>query len=284
MVNGMVDSSSPPRLPVISIRPGGNTLRQRLREAWDHRELLLFLTWRDISVRYKQTLLGAAWALLQPLLTTLVFAVFFGRLAGVPSDGIPYPVFAFCGLLPWQLFAYALTSSANSLVANEQLVTKVYFPRLIMPLSAVLAGLVDFTVALVILLVLMAHYRIAPTRAVWTLPLFILLTVTAASAVGLSLSALNVRYRDVRHTLPFLTQIWMLATPIAYPSSLVPERLRAIYGLNPMAGVVEGFRWALLGGAAPGAMLLVSTLVVLLGLSVSVLYFIRVERTFADVI
>lgn len=271
--------------PVISIRPGPGKLWGRLREAWDYRELLLFLTWRDISVRYKQTALGAAWAVLQPLLTTLVFAVFFGRLAKVPSDGLPYPVFAFCGLLPWQLFAYALTTSANSLVANEQLVTKVYFPRLVVPLSAVLAGLVDFTVAFFVLVLLMLYYGIVPTAAVWTLPLFIVLAIGAAVAVGLGLSALNVRYRDVRHTLPFLTQIWMFATPIAYPGSLVPAAWRPLYGLNPMAGVVEGFRWALLGGAqAPGSIVFVSAAVVVLGFGASLSYFLRVERTFADVI
>ena len=252
---------------------------------WDYRELLLFLTWRDVSVRYRQTALGAAWAVLQPVLTMAVFSVFFGRLARMPSDGLPYPIFAFCGLLPWQLFAYALASSAGSLVANERLVTKVYFPRLVVPVASVLAGLVDFAIAFAVLLGLMVYYGVAPTPAIWTLPLFLLLALLAAFAVGLGLSALNVRFRDVRHTLPFLTQFWLFATPIAYPASLVPERWRPLYGLNPMAGVVEGFRWALLGrGEAPGPMLAVSSLVVLLGLWASVLYFLRVERTFADVI
>jgi lipopolysaccharide transport system permease protein len=229
--------------------------------------------------------LGAAWAVLQPALTMVVFSLFFGRLAKMPSDGLPYPIFAFCGLLPWQLFAYALASSAGSLVANQQLVTKVYFPRLIVPAAGVLAGLVDFAIAFAVLLGLMLYYHVAPAPAAWTLPLFLLLALLAALAVGLGLSALNVRFRDVRHTLPFLTQFWLFATPIAYPASLVPERWRPLYGLNPMAGVVEGFRWALLGsGVGPGPMLLVSSLVVLLGLWVSVLYFLRVERTFADVI
>jgi lipopolysaccharide transport system permease protein len=252
---------------------------------WDYRELLLFLTWRDLSVRYRQTAIGALWALLQPLLTMLVFSLFFGRLAGVPSDGVPYPLFAYCGLIPWQLFSYALSTSATSLVTNERLVTKVYFPRIVMPLSALLAGLADFAVALLLLAVLMGFYHARPTWTIVMLPLFVLLALGAAAAVGIGLSALNVRYRDVRHTLPFLTQFWLLATPIAYPSSLVPVAWRPLFGLNPMAGVVEGFRWALLGGGAPvGSVILVSTVVVALGLALSLSYFLRVERTFADVI
>lgn len=276
---------SVPSLPVLTLRASSGRALPRLREAWEYRELLLFLTWRDISVRYKQTALGVAWAVLQPVLTMLVFSVFFGILAKVPSDGIPYPLFAFCGLLPWQLFSYALTNSANSLVANERLVTKVYFPRLIVPVSAVLAGLADFLVAFVVLLAMLAWYGIVPTAAMLMLPAFVLLAVLTAVAVGLGLSALNVQFRDVRYTLPFLTQFWMFATPIAYPSSLVPETWRPLYGLNPMSGVVEGFRWALLGRAEPpGLMLFVSTAVVLLGLWAGLGYFLRVERTFADVI
>jgi len=271
-------------LPLMRIRASGGRFLPRLREAWDHRELLYFLTWRDIKVRYKQTALGTLWAVLQPTLTMLVFAIFFGRLAKMPSDDIPYPVFVFCGLLPWQLFTYALTSSANSLVANEHLVTKVYFPRLILPVSSVLAGLVDFAIAFLVLLLLMAYYGIVPTGAVFFLPLFVALDLATAIAVGLGLSALNVRFRDVRHALPFLTQFWMFATPIAYPSSLVPEKFRVIFGLNPMAGVVEAFRWALLGGPAPGPMLLVSVVAVALGLFLAATYFARVERTFADVL
>jgi len=273
-----------PELSVVRVSAAGDPPSARLREVWQSRELLLFLTWRDIKVRYKQTALGAAWAILQPTLTMAVFTLFLGRLARVPSDGIPYPVFAFCGLLPWQLFVYALTGSANSLVANERLVTKVYFPRAVVPLSAVLAGLVDFLIAFLALLVLMAIYRVAPTPAIWTLPLFVLLALAAATAVGVGLAALNVRFRDVRYALPFLAQFWMIATPIAYPSSLLPEAWRPLYGLNPMAGVVEGFRWALLGAAPPGPMLLVSTLVVVAGLAASLAYFARVERGFADVI
>jgi lipopolysaccharide transport system permease protein len=270
--------------PFLRIRATGGRILPRLWEAWDHRELLYFLTWRDIKVRYKQTALGAAWAVLQPTLTMVLFATIFGRLARVPSDNIPYPVFAFCGLLPWQLFAYALTSSANSLVSNEQLVTKAYFPRLILPISSVLAGLVDFAIAFCVLLLLMAFYGIMPTGAVVFLPFFVALAIVTAITVGLGLSALNVRFRDVRHALPFLTQIWLFATPIAYPSSLVPERFRVLFGLNPMVGVVEGFRWALLGAPAPGAMLLASIVVVVFGFFLAMTYFMRVERSFADVL
>lgn len=270
--------------PLVRICASEDRLAPRLADLWSHRELLYFLTWRDIKIRYKQTLLGAAWAVLQPTLTMAVFALFFGRLARIPSDGIPYPVFAFCALLPWQLFAHALSSSANSLVTNERLVTKVYFPRLVLPIASVMSGLVDFGIAFLALLVLMAYYGMAPTSAVWALPLLVLMAVTAAVAVGLGLSALNVRFRDVRHVLPFLTQFWMFATPIAYPASLVPEAWRPIYGLNPMSGVVEGFRWALLGRDAPGPMLLVSAVVVVAGLALSTHYFLRVERSFADVL
>ena len=271
--------------PLLRIHPGQGSVASRLSEVWAYKELFYFFTWRDIQVRYRQTALGVAWAVIQPVLTMAVFSVFLGKLAGVPSDGVPYPVFVFCGLVPWQLFAYALGASASSLVSNERLVSKVYFPRLILPLSAVLAGLVDFVIALAALLVLMRLYGLWPGWAIVTLPLFTLLAVATAIAVGLGLSALSVRYRDVRHALPFLTQFWLFATPIAYPSSLLPERLRPLYGLNPMAGVVEGFRWALLGqGNPPSALILVSTIVVVLGLALSLLYFLRVERSFADII
>lgn len=272
-------------LPVLRIGGPASGLGPRLKEVWECRELLLFLAWRDVSVRYKQTALGVAWAVLQPTATMVVFSVFFGSLAKMPSDGIPYPVFAYCGLLPWQLFAYALTNSANSLVVNDRLVTKVYFPRLVLPLAAVGAGLVDFAIAFVVLLGLMFSYGIVPTRALVLLPAFVLLAIAAAAAAGVGLSALNVHYRDVRHMLPFLTQFWMFATPIAYPSSLLSETWRVIYGLNPMAGVVEAFRWALLGRPQPpGAMLWVSSLAVVVGLWFSVRYFLRLERTLADVI
>src|ERR1043166_213726 len=271
--------------PVLILRPSRGFLRLNLRDVWEYRELLYFLVWRDVKVRYKQTVLGAAWAILQPVMTMLVFSVFFGRLAKVPSDGIPYPVFAFTALLPWQLFAYALSESSNSLVSNQNLITKVYFPRLVIPIAAVLAGLVDFAIAFVVLLGLMLYYGIVPTAAVALLPLFMLLAVTTALAIGLWLSALNVKFRDVRYTIPFLTQFWMFATPVAYPSSLVPEPWRALYGLNPMAGVVEGFRWALLGKAqGPGPLLAVSVAAVVVLLVGGLMYFRRTESTFADVV
>jgi lipopolysaccharide transport system permease protein len=269
----------------VVIQPSRGWVALRLRDLWEYRELLYFLVWRDVKVRYKQTVLGVAWAILQPFLTMVVFSVFFGRLAKVPSDGIPYPVFAYTALLPWQLFAHALTESANSLVENEKLITKVYFPRLVIPIAAVLAGLVDFAIAFMLLLVMMVYYGIVPTAAVLTLPLFLLLAIATALAVGLWLSALNVQYRDVRYTIPFLTQFWLFATPIAYPSSLVPEPWRALYGLNPMAGVVEGFRWALLGKAGGvGPLMIVSALAVGVLLFGGLVYFRRMEKTFADVV
>jgi lipopolysaccharide transport system permease protein len=264
-------------------RPGWHALD--LAELWRYRDLLYFLTARDILVRYKQTLLGVGWAVIQPVFTMVVFSLFFGRLAGIPSDGVPYPVFAFCALLPWQIFATALTSAGNSLVQNQNLITKVYFPRLAIPLAVVGSSLVDFAIAFAVLVVLMLAYGVVPGAAVVTLPLFLLLAVAAALAVGLWLSALNVRYRDVRYVLPFLVQIWLLATPVAYPSSLIPERWRWLYGLNPMAGVVEGFRWALLGvDSSPGPMLAVSAVVTAMLLVGGLYYFRRVERTFADVV
>lgn len=272
-------------LPSLIIRPSHGWVSLRFKELVEYRELLYFLTWRDIKVRYKQTVLGVAWAILQPFLTMVVFSVFFGRLARIPSDGLPYPVFAYCALLPWQLFAHALTESSNSLVANERLITKVYFPRLLVPLSAVLSGLVDFAMSFVVLLGMMFYYHIVPTRAAITLPLFVLLAIATSLAVGLWLSALNVAYRDVRYTIPFLTNFWLFVTPVVYPSSLVPVRWRALYGLNPMAGVVEGFRWSLLGKAeGPGPLLAVSVAIVVLLLMGGLYYFRRMERTFADVV
>jgi len=257
----------------------------RLGELWAYRELLYFLVWRDIKVRYKQTLLGAAWVILQPLLTMIVFTLFFGNLAQVPSDGIPYPLFAFAGLVPWTLFAYSLTESSSSLVTNQNLITKVYFPRLIIPLASVLAGLVDFAISFAVLLVLMLYYGIVPQAAALTVPLFVIFAVVAALSIGIWLSALNVEFRDVRYTIPFLTQFWMFITPLAYASSLVPARWRLVYGLNPMAGVVEGFRWALLGKTnAPSVLLAASGTAVVLLLVGGAYYFRRMERTFADVV
>jgi homopolymeric O-antigen transport system permease protein len=269
----------------LIIRPGGARVLARVRETWEAREVIYFLTWRNLKVRYKQTVLGVAWAVLQPVLMMIVFSIFFGALAKVPSDDVPYPIFVYCGLLPWQLFSYALTNSANSLVENERLVTKVYFPRLAIPLASVLAGVVDFAIAFVVLLLMLLYYGIVPGRAAWAIPGFVLLTVGAATAVGLGLAALNVRYRDVRYALPFVTQLWLFASPIAYPASLVPGRWRPLFGANPMAGVIEGFRWGLLGRAEPpGSLLVIATCVIALGLSASLLYFVRVERSFADIV
>ena len=279
------NSQSEIELPTFFIRPQTGWTAAGLKELWEYRELLYFLTWRDIKVRYKQTVLGAAWAIIQPFFMMVVFSLFFGYLAKVPSDGIPYPIFAYCALLPWQLFAHALTESSNSLVANERLITKVYFPRLVVPISAVLGGLLDFAIAFVILLLMMAYYGVRPTWAVVTLPAFLLLAILTALGVGLWLSALNVKYRDVRYTISFMIQFWLFATPVAYSSSIVPARWRALYGLNPMAGVVEGFRWALLGkSTGPGALLAVSVAVVVLILVGGLFYFRRMEAEFADIV
>lgn len=251
---------------------------------WESRELLYFLVWRDLKVRYKQTVLGATWAVVQPLATMLIFTVVFGRLARLPSDGVPYPLFAYCALVPWSYFATALAQSSNSLVDQSRLITKVYFPRLLVPLASVIAGLVDLVITIVVLLGMLLYYRIVPGPAALALPLFILLAMLTALAVGLWLSALNVRYRDVRHTIPFLIQFWLFATPVAYSTSLVPTRWRTIYGLNPMAGVVDGFRWALLGREPPGAMLVVSVVTVAAIAVGGLFYFRRVEHSFADVV
>ena len=272
-------------LPRTVIQPTRGWVRLDLAELWHYHELLFFLTWRDIKVRYKQTVLGAAWAIIQPLFSMVVFTVFFGRLARVPSDGIPYPLFAYTALVPWQLFAYGLTESSNSVVVNERLITKVYFPRVIVPLASVFAGLVDFTIAFTVLIGMMVWYGVKPSWAILTLPLFVLFAVVTAFGVGLWLSALNVQYRDVRYTLTFIVQFWLLASPVAYSSTLVPARWRTLYGLNPMAGVIQGFRWALLGKTpAPGMMLAVSVLVVALVLVGGLYYYRRMEKTFADVV
>jgi lipopolysaccharide transport system permease protein len=273
--------------PVTRIEPARGWARIGLKDIWAYRELLGFLVLRDIKLRYKQTVLGVGWAIIQPVFTMLIFSVFFGRLAKVPSDGVPYPLFAFSGLLPWTLFTYGLTQSSNSIVGTSNLIKKVYFPRLVIPISAVLSGLPDFFLALGILAAMMVYYG-APVPGMigllW-IPALLLLVVVAALGVGLWLSALNVRYRDVRYVLPFLTQFWMFATPIAYPASLLEQKWRVVYALNPMVGVVEGFRWALLGtGQAPRAVLLVSASAALLTLLFGALYFRRMESTFADTV
>lgn len=279
-----LEDSELDQIPIV-IRPSKGWVPLRLPDLWEYRELLYFLVWRDLKVRYKQTVLGIAWVVLQPSFITLAFSIFFGRLARVPSDGIPYPLFAFCGLLPWQLFVHALTNSGNSLIANERLITKVYFPRLVVPLSAALSGLVDFIFGFVVLAGLMAYYRVVPTIALWAVPGFVLMAMASAVGVGLWLSALNVEYRDVRYIIPFITQFWFFMSPVAYPSSLVPEKWRLLYGVNPMTGVVEGFRWALLGQtAAPGQWMIVSVLVTLVLLIGGLYYFRRMEKTFADVV
>jgi lipopolysaccharide transport system permease protein len=269
----------------VMIRASHGWAPLSLAELWEYRELLYFLTWRDIKVRYKQTVLGAAWAVIQPFFMMVVFTIFFGRLARLPSDGFPYPVFAFSALVAWTYFATALTQSANSLVDNARLITRVYFPRLLVPLAAVLAGLVDLAIALVVLTGLLLFYRVSPTRNMLVLPFLALLAALTALAAGLWLSALNVKYRDVRYTIPFLIQFWLFATPVAYSSSLVPERWRALFGLNPMTGVVEGFRWALLGQSpAFAAALPLSVLVVAVTLVGGLYFFRRTEKGFADVV
>ncbi|MGD8916568.1 MAG: ABC transporter permease [Syntrophobacterales bacterium] len=271
--------------PVIVVKPSKGWISLKLAELWKYRELLYFLTWRDIKVRYKQTILGAAWAIIQPFFTMVVFSLFFGKLAKVPSDGLPYPIFAYAALVPWTFFANGLNQSSNSLVGNANLIRKVYFPRLVVPFSSVISGLVDFVLAFIVLIGMMLVYGIFPTINIVWLPLLLLLTLVSGLGVGLWLSALNVQFRDVRYTVPFLIQFWLFATPIAYPSSLLSEPWRTLYGINPMVGVVEGFRWALLGtDTAPGPIIVVSTLVASAILVSGAFYFKRMEKTFADIV
>ena len=271
--------------PSIFLRPRKSLFHLDLGAVWQYRELLFFLIWRDVKVRYKQTLIGAAWAILQPLLTMAVFTVIFGKFAKIPSDGLPYPIFAYTALLPWTYFAQAISQSGVSLVNDADLIKKVYFPRLIVPISAAVAPLVDFAIAFVLLLGMMAWFGIAPIWGMVALPFFLLLSLMTALAVSLFLSALNVRYRDVRHAIPFLTQFWMYASPVVYSVSLIPEQWRYFYSLNPMVGVIEGFRWALLGKASPDfGVMAVSTSVVLVLFLGGIIYFKAMERTFADIV
>lgn len=271
--------------PHIRIEPTRGFVSLRLRELWEYRELLYFLTWRDVKVRYKQTVLGGAWAILQPLFTMVVFSIFFGRLAKMPSDGVPYPIFSFAALVPWTFFSNALTQSSNSLVGNANLITKVYFPRLVVPLSSVLSGVIDFALAFVVLVAMMLFYGVTFGPAILFLPLLLLLAFTAALGAGLWLSAMNVQFRDVRYAVPFLTQIWLFATPVAYPSSLLSEPWRTVYGLNPMVGVVEGFRGALLGTAVGSVGMMGLSAVVAVVITVSgAYYFRRTEKKFADIV
>jgi len=273
------------KVAVLRIQPSKGWVSLKLKELWEYRELLYFLVWRDVKVRYKQTALGVLWAIIQPVMTMVVFSLFFGKLGKMASDGIPYPIFSFAALVPWTFFSNGLTQASNSLVGSANLIKKVYFPRLTIPIATVLAGVVDFVLAFAVLLVMMLWYGITPTINVLWLPLFLLLALVASLGVSLWLSALNVEYRDVRYVVPFLTQFWLFATPIAYSSHLLPEPWRTLYGLNPMVGVVEGFRWALLGtGTAPGPIVAVSALAALLLMTSGAFYFRRMEKTFADIV
>ena len=271
--------------PVIRIQPSRGWVSLKLKELWEYRELLYFLTWRDIKVRYKQTVLGAAWAIIQPLFTMVIFSLFFGKLAKVPSDGLPYPIFSYAALVPWTFFANGLNKASNSLVSSANLIKKVYFPRLAIPISNVLSGVIDFILAFIVLLGMMLWFKIYPTANIIWLPFFLSLAFVTSLGVSLWLSAMNVQFRDIRYTISFITQAWLFATPIAYPSSLLPEPWKTLYGINPMAGVVEGFRWALLGTeTAPGPIIIVSAFVALLLLVSGAFYFRRMEKTFADVV
>jgi lipopolysaccharide transport system permease protein len=270
--------------PVIIIRPMSGWVPVNLRELWEYRELLYSFISRDIKVRYKQTALGAAWAVIQPLFMMIVFTLAFGRLAKIPSEGLPYPLFSYAALLPWTLFSEGITRSTNSMITNANIMTKVYFPRLIMPMSGILSPLVDFAIAFVILLGMMVYYGFTPTINVLFLPAFILLALATSLGVGLWLSALNVQYRDFQYTVPFLIQLWLFASPVVYPSTLLPEPYRTLFGLNPMAGVIEGFRWALLGTAPPSYLIAISALMVAILLISGAFYFRRMEKTFADVV
>jgi lipopolysaccharide transport system permease protein len=270
----------------VYIKPSKGLAALNLRDLWIYRELVFFMVWRDVKVKYKQTLLGMAWAVIQPIMTMLVFTFLFDRVAKLPTDGIPYPVFSFTALLPWGLFIVALNQGSRSLVAHNNMVTKIYFPRLILPMSSVFAGLVDFAIAFVILIVLMIYFQVTPAyHLLWTLPLFLLLAIVTALGVALWLSAINVKYRDVNHALPFLTQFWLFVTPVAYSASVISEKWQLLYSLNPMAGVVNGFRWALLGtGNGPDAALWVSVAISILIFISGLFYFRSMEKTFADTI
>jgi lipopolysaccharide transport system permease protein len=269
----------------IRIEPTTGWVSLKLKEVWDYRELLYFLIWRDIKVRYKQTVLGAAWAIIQPFFTMVVFSLIFGKLAKIPSDGIPYPIFSFAALVPWTFFVGGLGRASNSLVGNANLIKKVYFPRLAIPISNVLSGIIDFMIAFIMLIGIMFYYGFTPTINVIWLPFFLLLSVCSSLGVSLWLSTMNVQFRDVQYIMPFITQLWFFVTPIVYPSSLLPEPWKTLYGINPMAGVVEGFRWALLGtNTAPGPIVIVSSLVAFFLLLSGALYFRHMEKTFADVV
>ena len=281
----MISNESMLDAPVTRIEPSRGWISLRLHELWEYRELLYFLAWRDIKIRYKQTALGAAWAIIQPFFTMIIFSIFFGRLAGIPSDGVPYPIFSFAALVPWTFFANSLSQSSNSLVSSANLIQKVYFPRLAVPIATIFSGVVDFALAFIVLLGMMLYYGILPTNNALWLPAFFLLAFVTSLGVGLWLSAMNVRFRDVRYTVPFLIQFWMFSTPIAYPSNLLPEPWRTLYGLNPMVGVIEGFRWGLLGtNTAPGPIIIVSSFMAVAILVGGAFYFRRMEKSFADIV
>lgn len=270
---------------VIKVEPSKGWVSLKLHELYEYRELLYFLIWRDVKVRYKQTVLGVAWAIIQPFFTMVVFSIFFGKLAGIPSDGIPYPIFAYAALVPWTFFANGLNQGSNSLVSSANLIKKIYFPRLAIPIATVLSGFVDFALSFALLIGMILYFGITPTVNIVWLPFLLLLALITSLGVSLWLSAMNVQFRDVRYTVPFLTQLWLFGTPIAYPSSLLSEPWKTLYGINPMAGVVEGFRWALLGtNTAPGPIIIVSGVAALMILVSGMLYFRRMERTFADVV
>jgi homopolymeric O-antigen transport system permease protein len=267
------------------IKPTSGWRSINLGEIWEYRELLLIFIWRDIKVRYKQTILGAGWAVLQPFITMVIFSIFFGRLAKIPSEGVPYPIFSFAALVPWTFFANGLTQSTNSLIVRADLVKKVYFPRLILPISGVFGGIVDFFIAFIVLIGMMVFYGIVPTTNIVWLPFLLLLAFTTSLGVGIWLTTMNIQFRDIRYIVPFLVQAWMFATPIAYPSSLLKGHWKIVYALNPMVGVIEGFRWALLGtDTAPEKMILVSAIVSVIILITGAYYFKRVERNFADIV
>jgi len=276
-------ADEPVERPLVRIQPSRGWMQLNLRELWDYRELTYLLAWRDITIRYKQTVFGAAWALIQPFLMMVAFSIFFGQLAGVPSNGIPYPIFSYTALLPWNYFSASMMRSSNALVGSTALITKVYFPRLLLPISSVLSPLFDFAIAFVLLIAMMVYYQVWPTPAVLAVPVLLSLAVMSSVGVGMWLSALNVDYRDFTNILPFLVQVWMFATPVAFSSTLLEEPWRTLYGLNPMTGVIEGFRWALLGQELMPVQLLLSAVVSVVLMVTGAFYYRRTERTFADI-
>jgi len=277
------------QLPITYLRPAKGLAALNLKDLWDYRELIYFLTWRDLKVRYKQTLLGFTWVVLQPVINMVVFTVLFGQLLNVPTDGVPYPIFSFAALLPWLYFAGSLTRSSTTLVGSSNLISKVFFPRMVIPIAGVLSGVVDFLVSLIVLVGMMLFYKIIPTWNLLLLPVFLLLAMLTALGFGLWLSALNVRFRDINYLVPFLIEIWKYATPVIYGSTLIPERFRFLLGLNPLTGVVEGFRWAILGtkyaqNFEPGPLFIVSISITFIVLISGIIFFRNTERTFADII